>query len=139
MDALLKAPVDDSPFVQMAKPDAPAFRKELIALGDRQDSAGDREVSRLPARHVSAPRRARRLASAPIPAAPRCYQAAVKYHATVDLTPQQIHDIGLAEMEKIQAEMRTIGERGFKQADPDRSSSSWSRRIRGTGSRAATS
>ena len=38
--------------------------------------------------------------------APACYAAAVKYHATVAMTPQEIHDLGKAQMEKITAEMK---------------------------------
>jgi uncharacterized protein (DUF885 family) len=47
-----------------------------------------------------------------------CYLAAIKYHATVSMTPQEIHDLGKAQMEKITAEMKTIGERSFNTADP---------------------
>jgi len=36
------------------------------------------------------------------------YQAAIKRYATVDLTPQEIHDIGLAEVARIRAEMDQI-------------------------------
>ena len=34
------------------------------------------------------------------------------------MTPQEIHDLGLAQMDKIQTEMRQIGERSFNTADP---------------------
>ena len=47
-----------------------------------------------------------------------CYAAAVKYHATVAMTPQQVHDLGSPQMEKIQSEMREIGQRSFKPDDP---------------------
>ena len=117
IDALLKAPVADSPFVQMAKPESAAFRKELIALETgkiRPAMAKYRDFLR--DTYLPAAREAVGVSANPGGAG--CYQAAVKYHATVDLTPQQIHDIGLAEMAKIQHEMREIGERSFKQGDP---------------------
>jgi uncharacterized protein (DUF885 family) len=117
MDALLKAPVDDSPFVQMAKADAAAFRKDLIALETGQiRPAITRYRDFLRDTYLPAAREA--IGVSANPGGATCYQAAVKYHATVNLTPQEIHDIGLAEMKKIQGEMRTIGERGFKQGDP---------------------
>ena len=39
-------------------------------------------------------------------------------HATVDMAPQKIHDLGLAQMEKIQAEMKEVGKRAFGLEDP---------------------
>lgn len=36
------------------------------------------------------------------------YAWLVRHHTTTDLTPQQIHDIGLAEVERLQAEMKTV-------------------------------
>lgn len=124
MDALLAAKVDDSPFVQMApldspsgRPDVTAFRKDLIALETgkiRPAIAKYRDFLR--DTYLPAAREAIGVSANPGGAA--CYQAAVRYHATVDFTPQQIHDLGLAEMKKIQEEMRAIGERSFKQPDP---------------------
>ena len=42
-----------------------------------------------------------------------CYLASVLYHATLPLTPEEIHQTGLREMERIHAEMREIGQRKF--------------------------
>src|SRR5204863_8753971 len=47
-----------------------------------------------------------------------CYTAAVNYHATVKMKPQEVHDLGKAQMEKITAEMKTIGKRSFGTEDP---------------------
>jgi uncharacterized protein (DUF885 family) len=42
-----------------------------------------------------------------------CYLASVLFHATLPLTPEEIHETGLREMERIQDEMRAIGARSF--------------------------
>jgi uncharacterized protein (DUF885 family) len=47
-----------------------------------------------------------------------CYAAAVKYHATVAMGAQEIHDLGKTQMAKIQAEMKDIGRRSFGTDDP---------------------
>jgi len=47
-----------------------------------------------------------------------CYLASVRFHATLPLTPEDIHANGLREMDRIQAEMREIGRRSFGTEDP---------------------
>lgn len=47
-----------------------------------------------------------------------CYRAAVRYWATVDLSAEEIHRIGLEQMDRVMAEMSEIGARSFGQADP---------------------
>jgi uncharacterized protein (DUF885 family) len=117
MDAMLTAPVADSPFVQMAKPDTPAeFRTNLESLErDTIRPAITRYRDFLKQTYLAAARDAVGVNANPNGA--DCYRAAVRYHATVDMTPQQIHDMGLAQMEKIQAEMQEIGRRSFGTED----------------------
>jgi len=43
-----------------------------------------------------------------LPEGERFYQAAIRRYATVDLSPQEIHDIGLSEVARIRAEMDEI-------------------------------
>ena len=117
MDALLKAKVADSPFVQMAKADAPAFRKQLEGLETSKiRPAITRYRDFLRDVYLASAREAIGVSANPDGAA--CYAAAVKYHATVSMTPKEIHDLGLAQMEKIQGEMREIGKRSFNTPDP---------------------
>jgi uncharacterized protein (DUF885 family) len=47
-----------------------------------------------------------------------CYTAAVKYHATVDMTPKEIHELGLSQMAKSETEMKAIGKRALGIEDP---------------------
>ena len=47
-----------------------------------------------------------------------CYRATVRYWATVDLGAEEIHRIGLAQMERVMAEISEIGARSFNESDP---------------------
>ena len=118
VDAMLTAPVKDSPFVQMAKADAPAsFRTKLEALEKTQiRPAIARYRDFLKTSYLPAAREA--IGVTANPQGQACYAAAVKYHATVDMSAQQVHDLGLAQMAKITAEMKEIGRRSFNMDDP---------------------
>ena len=117
VEAMLAAPVGASPFVQMAKPDAPKFRAQLEELERAKiRPAIARYRDFLKSTYLSAAREEVGVKANPNGLA--CYAAAVKYHATVDMAPQQIQDLGLAQMEKIQAEMKEIGKRAFGLDDP---------------------
>jgi uncharacterized protein (DUF885 family) len=118
MDEMLAAKVADSPFVQMARDDTPAeFRKQLEEL----EVKGIRPAIKRYRDYLAGTYLAAARADIGVSANPNgqaCYRAAVKYHATVDLTPQQVHDMGLEQMKKIQAEMIEIGKRSFGTSDP---------------------
>jgi uncharacterized protein (DUF885 family) len=117
MDALLAAPLAESPFVQMADEGPAAFREQLDALErDGIRPAIQRYRDFLQATYLPAAREA--IGVSVNPNGGECYTAALKYYATVDMTPQQVHDLGLAQMAQILAEMRAIGERSFGTADP---------------------
>ncbi len=117
MDALQKAPIAESPFVQMAKKDAPGFRKQLEDLEKTQiRPAIQRYRDFLRDVYVKEAREAIGVSANPDGGA--CYEASVKYYATVAMTPKEVHDLGLAQMDKLQAEMRRIGERSFDTSDP---------------------
>ena len=116
VEAMLAAPVKDSPFVQMAK-DAEKFRMNLESLERTQiRPAIERYREFLTSTYLPAAREAIGVNANPQGAA--CYAAAVKYHATVDMSAQQIHDLGLAQMERITNEMKEIGRRSFNTEDP---------------------
>lgn len=117
MDAMLAAPIGDSPFVQMAADEQEEFRGQLEEL-ERQTvrPAIQRYRDYLADEYVGAARV--EIGVAHNPNGTNCYAAAVKYYATVEMTAQEIHDVGLRQMEQILAEMRTIGERSFGTPDP---------------------
>ena len=117
VNAMLANPIGDSPFVQMAKPDAPSFRKRLEELERAKiRPAIGKYRDFLKSTYLAAAREAIGVSANPNGLA--CYAAAVKYHATVEMTPQQIHDLGKSQMDKVQTEMREIGGRGFGVEDP---------------------
>jgi uncharacterized protein (DUF885 family) len=118
VDAMLAAPIADSPFVQIARADAPASFKK--ALGDLERTKIRPAITRyrdfLKGTYLAAARDA--IGVSANPNGPACYNAAVNFHATVSMTPQAIHDLGKAQMEKITAEMKEVGRRSFKVEDP---------------------
>jgi uncharacterized protein (DUF885 family) len=117
VDAMLRAPVAESPFVQMAKGDAKPFRmalEELETAKIRPAIARYRDYLR--DEYLPSAREAIGISANPRGA--EGYRAAVMYHATVDLTAQGIHDLGLAQMKAIRAQMAEIGQRSFGTADP---------------------
>lgn len=118
VSAMMTAPVADSPFVQMAKKEAPAsFRKGLEDLertAIRPAMARYREF--LQSTYLPAARDA--IGVSANPNGPACYAAAVNYHATVAMPAQEVHDLGKAQMASIQAEMKEIGRRSFGTDDP---------------------
>ena len=48
------------------------------------------------------------LGATSLPGGERYYQAQIQYYATVDMTPQEIHDIGLQQVSRIRGEMDAI-------------------------------
>ena len=118
MNAMLAAPIDESPFVQMAKEGAPPSFKSKLRENETKliRPAITRYRDFLQTTYLPAAREAIGVKANPDGAA--CYAAAVKYHATVAMSPQEIHDLGKAQIEKITAEMKTIGRRSFNTDDP---------------------
>ncbi len=120
VEAMLEAPVGDSPFVQMApkdKKELADFRKQLEELEQTKiRPAIQRYRDFLRDTYLAAAREAIGVSANPNGA--NCYRAAVRFHATVDMSPKQIHDLGLSQMEKILGEMRVIGARSFGTDDP---------------------
>lgn len=118
MDAMLAAPIADSPFVQMAKPDAsPEFRRALEKLeATRIRPAIQKYRDFLSDTYLAVARDAVGVNAHPGGAA--CYAAALKYYTTVAVAPQEVHDLGLAQMERILADLKEIGRRLFQESDP---------------------
>lgn len=118
MDALLAAPVADSPFVTMAPDTAAAFgeqMRQLEAAAIRPAIRRYRDFLRdeyLPAARTE-------VGVSANPEGEACYRAAIRHHATVDLSPEEVHRIGLEQMASIRAEMQQIAERSFGTSDVD--------------------
>jgi len=117
MDALLEAPITESPFVRMADSDTPEFLEELETLERTKIRPAIKKYRDfLAATYLPAARE--KIGVSENPNGSECYQAAIAYYATVTMKPQQVHDLGKAQMEKIRAEMKIIGRRSFNREDP---------------------
>jgi uncharacterized protein (DUF885 family) len=46
-----------------------------------------------------------------------CYRASVRYHSSLQISPEDIHRAGLSEMSRIQTEMRTVAMKSFGTED----------------------
>jgi uncharacterized protein (DUF885 family) len=117
MDVLLAGAPAESPFAgPMQRDSTPAFRAEFErVVANELYPAMRRYRDFLVNEYLPAAREATGIAANPNGEA--CYRAAVRSFTTLDVPAQEVHQIGLREMEKIQAEMRTIGQRSFNTSD----------------------
>jgi uncharacterized protein (DUF885 family) len=115
VDALLAAAPEDSPFYSPAtRTDDEDFQQALkLLLVDEIRPAMVRyrdflanEYQARTAVGVSAN-----------PGGADCYQASVRFHTSLAIDAQEIHDTGLREMERIQAAMLEIAQRSFGTSD----------------------
>lgn len=115
VDALLSADPEDSPFYKPAtRTEDPGFRgamHDLLvdevrpAMGRYRDFLADEYPARS-AVGVSA-----------IPGGPECYRTSVRFHTSLTIDAQEIHDNGLREMERIRIAMLEIARRSFDTDD----------------------
>ena len=117
MEELVAMPPAQSPFaVPMQKDSTPAFRQEFEqVMANEIYPAMRRYRDFLVNEYLPASREAVGIVGNP--AGQDCYRAAVRSFTTLDVPAQEIHEIGLREMEKIQNEMRTIAQRSFNTTD----------------------
>ncbi|HVE77620.1 MAG TPA: DUF885 domain-containing protein [Gemmatimonadaceae bacterium] len=120
IDGLAGTAPEESPFYAPAQSDStPAFRAAFrTAVADEINPALRRYRDFL--RTEYAPRARTTIAIASNPDGERCYRAAVRANATLDVPPREIHELGLREMARIEGEMRTIAERSFGTSDVPR-------------------
>lgn len=126
LDALLQTPVEDSP---LARPGGEGDADPLSEV----DLGTKIEVLRLVRNDIyPAFRRYRAFLEEKVlprardddhpgvmwvPSGAEYYQLAVKRHTSLELSPREIHDFGLAEVERIRAEMSLLGDRVFQTRD----------------------
>jgi uncharacterized protein (DUF885 family) len=117
VDALIAASPESSPFSLMAGRDStPEFRTALTGIvRDEIGPALTRYRAYLADEYRAQARTDPAVAALPDGAA--CYRAAIRGFTTLDIQPKQVHELGLREMERIEGEMRAIGERSFGTAD----------------------
>lgn len=117
MDALLAETPERSPFAGFIQRDStPAFRDSVIAIvRDSVNPALRRYRSFLAEEYLG---RARTIPGvSALPHGAECYRARLRNFTTLDLDPRQVHELGLAQMSRIEGEMRTIAQRSFGTGD----------------------
>lgn len=117
LDAILKMPVGQSPFLGMAAADSfPGFRDSLVALvGGAILPAVRRYRDYLASDYITHARSSTAIVA--LPQGTDCYRALVRSFTTVDLDPKALHELGLRQMDTLEAEMRPIAERAFGTTD----------------------
>jgi len=118
MDSLLAGPVEGSPFYSPAEraEGDPAFERTMAELVEGEVRPAIRRYRDFLA-EAYLPRAREEIAVAANPDGLDCYRAAVRYHTSVELSPEEIHRLGLEQMDRITAQMREIGARSFGTAD----------------------
>jgi len=120
MNTLISTPTAESPF------DSPAVRDKTpdfvnafdLLVREQIVPAFTRYRDFLEKEYMPAARDGIAVADNPNGAA--CYAALVRYHSSLPLTAQQVHDTGLQQVAALDAEMKTIGERSFNAGDVPR-------------------
>ena len=117
LDELLAMPPAQSPFASpMQRDSTPAFRTEFQAvMANEMYPAIRRYRDFIANEYLPAAREG--IGIVQNPGGVDCYRAAVRSFTTLDVPAQEIHQIGLREMDKIQGEMRTIAQRSFNTTD----------------------
>ncbi len=114
IDAWLDSPVADDPLLRTAQPpagvDAAALRDRLAAVVEaevRPAMATYRDVLRDEVAPAARPDD--KVGLTWLPDGDEVYARLVRYYTTTDLTPQQIHDIGLRQIASLAEEYRALG------------------------------
>ena len=113
LEGLLSVWPNETPYYDPAMRDGDdAFAKELAAVISEEIFPAVRRY-RLFLASEYMPASRNEIGVTSDPGGRDCYLASVLFHATLTLTPEEIHETGLREMERIQDEMRAIGARSF--------------------------
>ncbi len=117
VDRLLEAEPKESPFYGPASRDpTPAFGEALLAIVETEITpAIERYRAFLADEYLDNARSEPGVSANPDGAA--CYRNSIRYYTSLPLTPQEVHDSGLKELERINNEMRSIAERSFDTTD----------------------
>jgi uncharacterized protein (DUF885 family) len=117
MDSLIATPTAESPFDSPSvRDETPEFRKHFDVLVREQIvPAFKRYRDFLEKEYLPAAREAIALSANPNGAA--CYDASVRYWSSLPLPARDVHATGLQQIERLDAEMKTIGQRSFNASD----------------------
>jgi uncharacterized protein (DUF885 family) len=115
--ALATSPAAESPLLAPARADkTPEFAKAFTALvNDQILPAARRYADFLEREYLPAAREATAVSANPNGVA--CYDASIRSFSTLPKSAQEVHDIGLREVARIDGEMKAIAERSFATGD----------------------
>jgi uncharacterized protein (DUF885 family) len=117
MDALLSTAADESPFSSFGKQDFPEFHARLTSLVETEINPAITEYRDFLLNEYL-PEARTEVGVDALPDGESCYRASTRFHITTTITPEEIHKMGLDEMEKIRQQLSEIGERSFGVSDP---------------------
>lgn len=114
-DALIATPTEESPFYD------PAVRSDDAGFADRYRQVLEDEVRPALKRYrdfLADEYEGRdEVGVSANPNGLECYKASVRYHSSLQISPEDIHRMGLSEMSRIQAEMHRIARDSFGTED----------------------
>ena len=117
IDALLSMPAAESPLYGPAKRDStPAFQSTLAQVIDREVNPALRRFRDYLEKEYL-PRARTTIAVSALPQGRECYGASVRQFSTLSLPPEQVHQLGLEQMARIESEMKAIAQRSFNTTD----------------------
>ena len=117
IERLLATAPGESPFYQPAgRDDTPAFAEALLEIVEGEiRPAIERYRDFLSEEYLAASRQEPGVSANP--GGEECYRNSIRYYTSLPLAPQEIHDSGLRELQRIHEEMRAIGRRSFDTTD----------------------
>jgi len=117
LDSFLALPAGQTPFAQVAGQQDIGYQQRVTELVEQKiRPAVQRYRDYLGNEYLPVAREDLGVISSP--GGEACYRASVRYWATLDLGAEEIHRIGLEQMELVLAEMSEIGQRSFNESDP---------------------
>ncbi len=113
MNNLVSTPIAESPFDSPSVRDkTPDFQKQFdLLVREHINPAFRRYRDFLAHEYLPAARDA--IAVSAIPDGAACYEASVRYHSSLPVPAREVHATGLRQVERLDAEMKAIGQRAF--------------------------
>jgi len=117
IDGLLAGPPEQSPFATQvtANSNNAAFRRDVAGVVASQIAPALKRYRSFLDEYRGVART--KVGVAEIPQGAACYRGLIRDNTSLNLTADEIHQLGLTQMEQIHAEMRTLGARAFGTSD----------------------
>ena len=117
VDALLKYAPAESPFAAITKRDStPEFQAGVVRIVTEEITPALRRYRDFLASEYI-PKARQTTAITGLPQGADCYRARVRGYTTADLTPQEVHQLGVQEMRRIEGEISSLGPRVLGTSD----------------------